>query len=122
MVPQGGEVGIKPENGYRSISTPQVLPPGEVDSFSYLNIGFFDTENEANNLVSFVQCKFVRYLIRATYSSVHVSKDNFRFVPLMDFTKKWTDTELYKYFELSEEEIKIIENTMRPMQENGGDD
>lgn len=40
MVPQGGEVGIKPENGYRSISTPQILKPGQVDSFSYLNIGF----------------------------------------------------------------------------------
>ena len=41
MVPQGGEVGIKPENGYRSISTPQILLQGQVDSFSYLNMCFF---------------------------------------------------------------------------------
>ena len=25
------KVGIKPENGYRSISTPQIVPPGQVD-------------------------------------------------------------------------------------------
>lgn len=115
MVPQGGEVGIRPENGYRSISTPQILPPGQVDSFSYLNIGFFDTEEEAENLVSYVSCKFTRYLMRATYSSVHVSKDNFRFVPIMDFKKKWTDQELYTFFELSPDECSLIEKTMRPM-------
>ncbi len=116
MVPQSGEVGIKPENGYRSISTPQILPPGQVDSFSYLNIGFFDTEEEARNLVSYVSCKFTRFVLRATYSSVHVSKDNFKFVPLMDYTKPWTDNELYQYFGLDDREIELIEKTMRPME------
>lgn len=120
MVPQGGEVGIKPENGYRSISTPQVLKPGQVDSFSYLNIGFFDSEDEAKNLVSYVSCKFTRYLLRATYSSVHVSKDNFMFVPLVDLSKRWDDSTLYDYFGLNQEERGLIESTMRPM-ELGGD-
>lgn len=119
MVPQGGEVGIKPENGYRSVSTPQILEPGQVDSFSYLNVGFVDSREEAENLASFIKCKFTRYLMRATYSSVHISKDNFRFVPLMDFKKKWTDEKLYELFQLSKKEIEIIERTMRPM--NGSD-
>lgn len=122
MVPQGGEVGIKPENGYRSISTPQIVPPGQVDSFSYLNIGFFDTEAEAKGLISYVSCKFVRFLLRSTYSSVHVSKDNFRFVPLVDFKKTWTDEKLYEYYELSPEQITLIEDTMRPMVLEGGDE
>lgn len=115
MVPQGGEVGIKPENGYRSISTPQILPPGQVDSFSYLNIGFFETEAEAKNLVKYVSSKFVRFLLRTTYSSVHVSKDNFCFVPLEDFTKEWIDELLYKKYGLNSDEIALIESTMRPM-------
>ena len=122
MVPQGGEVGIKPENGYRSISTPQIVPPGMVDTFSYLNIGFFDTEEEAKNLVSFVSTKFARYLLRTTYSSVHVSKDNFCFVPAMDMKKKWTDEDLFDYFGLDDDERKLIDKTMRPMDLSGGDD
>ena len=122
MVPQGGEVGIKPENGYRSISTPQILPPGQVDTFSYLNVGFFDTKEEAENMVSYVNCKFTRYLIRTTYSSVHVSKDNFKFVPLVDLKRRWTDEELYSYFGLTNDEIAIIEKTMRPMNSVAGDD
>lgn len=116
MVPQGGEVGIKPENGYRSISTPQILPPGQVDSFSYLNIGFFETEVEAENLAKYVSSKFVRFLLRTTYSSVHVSKDNFCFVPLEDFTKEWNDTLLYEKYDLDDTEIALIESTMRPME------
>lgn len=115
MVPQGGEVGIKPENGYRSISTPQIVPPGMVDTFSYLNIGFFDTREEAENLVSFISTKMARYLLRATYSSVHISKENFCFVPILKMDKKWTDTELYDYFELDRNERELIDKTMRPM-------
>ena len=115
MVPQNGEVGVKPENGYRSISTPQILTPGQVDSFSYLNIGFFDTEEEAVNFRDFMTCKFPRFMMRCTYSSVHVSKVNFVFVPKMDFTRPWSDTDLYDYFGLSADEIALIETTMRPI-------
>ena len=99
-----------------------MLKPGEVDSFSYLNIGFFDEEIEAKNLIGYMKCKFTRFLMRTTYSSVHISKDNFKFVPLLDFTKSWTDEKLYKMYDLSPEEISLIEKTMRPMaDENEGD-
>ena len=119
MVPQNGEVGIKPENGYRSISTPQILGPGVVDSQSYLNIGFFDTKFEAENFRIFMQSKFARYMLRTTYSSSHIKRDNFVFVPKMDFTNKWLDSDLYNYFELSDEEIEHIEKSMRPMVDEG---
>lgn len=115
MVPQGGETGIRPENGYRSISTPQILPPGQVDTFSYLNVGFFDTEEEAKNFKAYLQCKFTRFMLRTTFSSVHISNKNFVFVPAMDFTKKWCDADLYEHFGLTEDEIRMIETTMRPM-------
>ena len=44
------------------------------------------------------------------------------FVPLMDFTKRWTDEALYDYFELDAAERELIEKTMRPMNVDGGDD
>ena len=115
MVPQNGEVGVSPDKGYRSISTPQVLYPGTIDTFSYLNIGFFDTEIEAIHFRDYMTCKLPRYMMRTTYSSVHISKSNFIFVPMMDFTQNWTDSKLYKYFELTDEEVEIIERTMRPL-------
>ena len=53
--------------------------------------------------------------MRTTYSSVHIKRDNFIFVPKLDFTERWSDERLYRFFELSEEEIELIERTMRPM-------
>ena len=115
MVPQNGEVGVRPENGYRSISTPYILYPGEVDTFSYLNIGFFDTEEEARNFKAFMECKFPRFLMRNTYSSVHISQSNFIFVPVLDMHIKWTDKTLYEKYGLTEQEIELVENMMRVM-------
>jgi site-specific DNA-methyltransferase (adenine-specific) len=115
MIPQGGEVGIRPENGYRSISTPEILKKGEVDTFSYLNVGFFDTEQEAINFKKYLECKFTRYMLRTTFSGVNVSQSNFAFVPKMDYTKEWDDEKLYDYFELSDDERKMIDSTMRSM-------
>ncbi len=113
LVPQNGEVGVSPDKGYRSISSPQILYPGTVDTFSYLNIGFFNTEKEAINFRNYMTCKLPRYLMRVTYSSVHISKANFIFVPMLDFNESWDDEKLYEYYDLNEQEKELVEKTMR---------
>ena len=60
-------------------------------------------------------CKLPRFMMRTTYSSAHISQSNFIFVPKMDYTRSWTDWELYQYFGLSHKECELIESTMRPM-------
>ena len=120
LVPCNGEVGIDPAKGYKAITTPRILKPGEVTTFSYLVLGVFDTETEARNFKQYMQCKFPRFMLRLTYSSMHIAKDNFMFVPIVDFTKPWTDEKIYKLFSLNEKEIELIENTMRTI--NEGDD
>jgi site-specific DNA-methyltransferase (adenine-specific) len=47
---------------------------------------------------------------------MQVSQDVFRFVPLQDFSKPWTDEELYKKYGLTDEEIQFIESMIRPME------
>lgn len=44
-----------------------------------------------------------------------MSKSNFVFVPLLDFNEIWTDQRLYTYYELTDDEQKLIEGTMRPI-------
>ena len=60
-------------------------------------------------------CKLPRFMMRTTYSSVHISKSNFIFVPMMDFKEAWTDEKLYSFFEFSDDEIALVERTMRPL-------
>lgn len=45
----------------------------------------------------------------------------YRFVPVQDFSKVWTDKELYEKYGLTEEEIAFVESMIKPM-ELGGDD
>ena len=37
------------------------------------------------------------------------TRDSYQFVPLQDWSKPWTDAELYKKYNLSKEEIEYIE-------------
>lgn len=120
VVPCNGEVGIDPSKGYNAITTPRIIPPGVAFTFTYLLLGAFNNQIEAQNYQKYLISKYARFMLRLTYSSMNIAKSNFAFVPKMDFSKVWLDEDLYRYFELSGEEINLIERTMRPMVVNDG--
>lgn len=115
IVPCNGEVGIDPSKGYKAITTPRILEPNQVSTFSYMLLGTFNTKQEAENFRGYLMCKFPRFLLRLTYSSMNVAKGNFVFVPKVDFNRAWTDKMLYDMFEVTQEEQDYIEATIRPM-------
>jgi site-specific DNA-methyltransferase (adenine-specific) len=102
-------------------STLKVIGPGEICTHSYFTVGAFDNEAWAKNTFSYLSTNFVRFLILLSMSSINLSKLVFSFVPIQDFSKPWTDEELYAKYGLTEEEISFIESMIRPM-ESGGDD
>lgn len=66
-------------------------------------------------MVTYMKTKFTRYLISVTISGMHISTRNYMFVPIQDYSKPWTDLELYKKYGLTDEEIKIIENKIKQL-------
>lgn len=96
-------------------SATKVIGPGEVCTHSYFIIGCFDDKKTAENVLSYLKTKFVRFLILQAMSSINLSKLVFLFVPMQDFSKPWTDAELYKKFDFSSKEIAFIESMIRPM-------
>ena len=60
--------------------------------------------------------KLPRFLMHETYSSMNISRSNFRFVPFMDYTKEWSDEELYLHFGLTDDEIAFVDGMIRPME------
>ena len=44
-----------------------------------------------------------------------LSPSAYEFVPLQDYSRPWTDHDLYQKYGLNEEEIAYIENAVRPM-------
>ena len=110
------------EGSYRVLtSSLKVINPKEVCTHSYILIGPYN-KAEAENACLYLQTRFVRFLILQTLTSIHISKASFSFVPMQDFSKPWTDAELYKKYELTGEEIEFIESMIRPMDLTGGDD
>jgi site-specific DNA-methyltransferase (adenine-specific) len=49
-------------------------------------------------------------------SSINLSKSVFWVVPLQDFSRPWTDANLYAKYNLTADEIAFIESMIRPME------
>jgi len=97
-------------------STIRVMKPGEICAETYLCIGHLDTEAQAQNLISYLCTKVVRFLLLQSLSSIMINKDSFQFVPDEDFSHPWTDEMLIDKFKLSEEEVELIDSLIRPME------
>jgi site-specific DNA-methyltransferase (adenine-specific) len=104
------------EGRRRIFSTMEILPPGTVCTETYLVIDCFDSEIEAQNLLTYLKTKFIRFLVAQVTTTQHISKANFSLVPIQDFSKPWTDAELYAKYGLTEDEIAFIEATIKPME------
>ena len=94
----------------------RVLKPSEVCTHSYLVIGPFDDAFKSNNCCNYLKTKLVRFLILQCITSIHLTKAAFMFVPVQDFSRAWTDAELYEKYNLTQEEIDFIESMIKPME------
>lgn len=104
--------------GKRKIfSSLEVLPPKTICTETYIVVGVFKTKNEAHNLLAYLKTLFTRFLVAQIATTQHISKASFSFVPIQDFSKPWTDAELYKKYGLDEKEIAFIESMIRPMED-----
>lgn len=106
----------------RIISTLEVLPPGTVCTETYLVIDAFENEERAKNLLLYLTTSFVRFLVAQVALTQQLPKSSFAFVPIQDFSRSWTDEELYAKYGLSEEEVTFIESMISPMDSGGEDD
>lgn len=109
--------GVPDKDGMmRVLSVVQILPPNSACTESYLVANTFDDEAMANNFASYLKTKFVRFLIMQMLASMNMSKASYSFVPVQDFSKPWTDEELYAKYGLTDEEIAFIESMIKPME------
>ena len=101
---------------FKVLSTNEVLGPHSACTETYLLIGHSKSEKSIRNLHQYLRTKFVRFLLLIASSGQHITRATFQFVPLQDFSRPWTDEELYKKYGLTEEEIAFIESMIRPME------
>ena len=97
--------------------------PKSICSGALITFGCFDNEIEALNLKKYMETKFLRVMVGIMKSSRAIYQTVYKFVPLQDFTEKsdidWSksiheiDLQLYKKYNLNEEEIIYIEDKIK---------
>ena len=109
------------------LSTPLIGQPLIGHTETFISIGCFDNEYEAQNCLKYIKSKFARVLLGIK----KITQGNKRAevwseIPIQDFTPKsdidWSksieevDKQLYKKYNLSDKEIAFIEEKVRPME------
>ncbi len=111
--PISGNLEVPP---FKVIATLKVLKPKEVCTHTYLIAGNYNNVTMAKNLKSYLETKFVRFLLVQSISGMDISRDKFAFVPMQDFSQSWNDEKLYKKYGLTKKEIDFFESMVRPME------
>ena len=121
-----GSNAIDGQNATQVVGTPFVVDKSFGHTQTYMSIGNFENKDEAVNLCKFIKTKFCRVLLGA----LKITQDNpapkWKLIPLQDFTANsdidWSksipeiDQQLYKKYNLTEEEISFIESMIKPME------
>jgi hypothetical protein len=110
--------GNKDTYPHRIISTPFIGEPGSISSWTYMYIGALDTKVEAESVLSYLSCRLTRFLILLHKPSQDTTRKVYTFVPTQEWTKRWTDEDLYAKYGISASEIEFIEKVVRPMELN----
>lgn len=83
---------------------------------TYIMNGPYKNQEQAENAITYIKTKFFHFLLGLKKNTQHTTKAVYQFVPMQDFSKPWTDEELYKKYNLTQEEIDFIESMIKPME------
>ena len=121
MIPESNGSGA-----FETLVSPLIAAPGEGSADTFISIGMFATEAEAECLRKYIKTKFARALLGVKKVTQHNPKATWEYVPMQDFTAAsdidWSkticeiDTQLYAKYTLTEDEITFIETKVKEME------
>lgn len=100
---------------HQIINKPFYGEPNSCCTETYIAIGPFGSKAEAENAISYMKCRFFRFLVLLLKISQHAAQKVYSLVPMQDFSESWTDEKLYAKYGITEDEITFIESMIRPM-------
>ena len=109
-----------------TLSTPTIGDPGIGHTQTFISIGKLNNIFEAKALLKYIKTKFLRCMLGILKVTQDNKKAVWEYVPTQDFTENsdidWNksvaeiDQQLYKKYNLSDEEIAFIESMIKPME------
>lgn len=86
--------------------------PFDACTETFIQIGPFQTVEEAQNCEAYMRTKFFTVLVGIRKQDQGAGKGVYQYVPLQDFSVKWTDEMLYEKYGIDEEMQKYIDNIL----------
>jgi site-specific DNA-methyltransferase (adenine-specific) len=68
---------------------------------------------EAKNLLSILKSKLYDYCLKKSKFSGFFHVNVLKNIPKLDLSRSWTDQDIYEYFNLTQEEIDLIESSIK---------
>ena len=109
-----------------AIASPLIAEPGIGTTETFISIGAFNDVKEAENARKYVCTKYARAMLAVLKKTQAITPEKWRYVPAQDFTVnsdinwdkpvKEIDVQLYKKYQLTEEEISFIEANVKEME------
>lgn len=94
------------------IMKPILGEPDSVSTKTYIMNGPYESKKEADNVISYINTRFFHFMVGLKKISQHTTRKVYELVPLQDFTQEWTDEKLFKKYNLSDDEIEFIIDTV----------
>ena len=97
------------------IGKPFLGEPNTACTETYLLIGTFADKETCENVMSYIRTRFFRFLVLLKKNTQNSTRSVYQFVPQQDFSRAWSDKDLYEKYGLDKEEIAFIEKMVREM-------
>lgn len=118
--------GVNNSNSWNVINRPRILPPQNVVDRNFMILFAQDNQFDCIYFMNYAKTKFFRFLALQGMSGTSLAnKEVWRFVPMQRFDQSsdinWDkpvseiDHQLYKKYNLTDDEIEYIEKTIKPM-------
>ena len=107
------------------LTSTEILSPNEGATDTFISIGLFESNTEAQNLQRYIKTKFFRALLGVKKVTQDNPKSVWNLIPLQNFTAHsdidWSksvaeiDQQLYRKYDLTADEIEFIETHVKEM-------
>jgi len=98
--------------GVNGIGGTKIAPPNVLASHS-VAVLYVPTEKQALNIQQYLSSNIIKFLTSMLKVSNYNSRGFFDLLPMVDPRKTYTNDQLYQHFNLTEEEITLIEETIK---------
>ena len=99
------------------ISAPIISEPKSVCTNGLFVVKTLKSEKQAQNLIAYMHTSFFRFMMLLAKNGHNLTSNAYRYVPVVDLSKIWTDAKLFKKYGITKLEQDFIKSVIKDINE-----